>query len=87
MDSGAMCMSAANCQRGQICCAEMPVPTLVCRPQGTTCGLVELCATSSECPSGQTCNPLAFMGIMIRFCSPALANDGGGTVGDAGGGG
>jgi len=82
-------MSAADCPMPimQKCCAEMPIPTLVCKPRTATCGIFQLCEQDSECSTGQTCGPMSYLGFMIRVCR-GMASDGGVEGGqDAGGGG
>jgi hypothetical protein len=78
-------MSAADCPmpRMQQCCAEMPIPTLVCKPRTVMCGIFQLCEQDTECPSGQACKPMVYQSFPIHVCSAAMSSDGGG--GDAAG--
>jgi Cys-rich repeat protein len=61
------CSSAQNCDNGEVCCASFPT--------GAQCAPAckggfqnpQLCASSSECPKGQTCQTTPFG---YKICRP-----------------
>jgi hypothetical protein len=57
--SGPTCTKSADCMTGEICCATINATT-ACQTgpcPSTPIGPLELCATSFECPAGDTCGP------------------------------
>jgi hypothetical protein len=75
--SGVDCspMYNPNAPPGLVCCITSIQPTSACLPppcpNGTPIGPVQLCASSSECASGEVCGPLTIAGsFMIAVCTP-----------------
>jgi hypothetical protein len=61
------CTSASGCATGQVCCAVLVNIGTVCDLPPCSSGL-QLCASSTECDGGETCQSL--MSFSIQVCLP-----------------
>ncbi len=76
------CTSSVNCVTGDVCCAQLGgggggascQPT--CPGAGGPGGGYQLCATSSECPAGETCRQTPFG---VSACRPPRGGSGSGS--------
>jgi hypothetical protein len=75
------CFGAADCTNGQICCLDVKTSggegTMSCQtgpkcPAGTL-GSAEVCRTSSDCASGDTCVDYTCEGHTFEACSGTFA--------------
>ena len=94
-DGGIACEDTSSCSDGQVCCASISIGgaagfgfSVACAASCPETGF-QLCATSAECPSGESCTPSP-LGMGSYCAAPFDASafprrDGGFPFGDAGG--
>jgi len=60
------CRSASACGTGQVCCGSLTGGGATCE---TSCPMsatsYQLCASATECPSGDTCSPATYNGMAL----------------------
>ena len=78
--SALLCTSSSACADASVCC--LTSAGSAC--QASPCGTYQLCAQSTECPSGDNCAPITGLGYSV--CLSSSAEDSGSDSGadDAG---